>query len=69
MRHSINDKKQVPAPEKQERRCEVCGRRSKNYYSEEDGLGRAYYCVCSRCMVERGDADAVKLARGRMKKR
>ena len=63
MRHSINDKKQPSALVQQERRCNVCGRFSKECRYEADGLGHTLYCVCPRCLVEHGDADEVKLAR------
>lgn len=69
MRHSINDKKQAVQAEQQELRCHVCGRWSKNCRTEQDGLGHTLYCVCSHCLVARGDVEEVKLARAGIRRR
>ena len=69
MRHSINDKKQTAQAEQQEQHCHVCGRWSKNCRTEQDGLGHILYCVCSHCLVNRGDAEEVKLARAGIRRR
>lgn len=51
------------------KRCEVCGRYSTSCYEKLDTFGRREYCVCSRCLIERGDAVAVKLARADIRRR
>lgn len=68
MRHNMDNKKRPAQEKQQELRCHVCGRWSKNCRSEHDGLGNVIYCVCSRCLIERGDADEVMLARASMRR-